>query len=145
MDRSEIASNSTKGATTMDLEKQPTATREVQEPPPLQHTQSHVSYHDMPAPIVDVDDQDEVYNKFSHGRKNLMVCILCLCSFLAPISSTSVLAAVPEVADTYHTSGSIINLSNAMYMLFMGFSPIFWGPLSTVYGRRIVSMIMSIT
>jgi MFS family permease len=27
-------------------------------------------------------------------------------------------------------------LSNALYMLFMGLSPAFWGPLAQVYGRR---------
>jgi multidrug resistance protein len=30
----------------------------------------------------------------------------------------------------------VINLTNALYMLFMGISPCFWGPLSQVYGRR---------
>ncbi|KAK6607862.1 hypothetical protein H4I96_04097 [Botrytis cinerea] len=38
--------------------------------------------------------------------------------------STTVLAAVPEVANTYNSTGTIINLSNALYMLFMGLSPL---------------------
>jgi MFS family permease len=48
------------------------------------------------------------------------------------------LSAIPEVASTYHSTGTIINLSNALYMLFMGFSPCFWGPLAQVWGRRLV-------
>jgi MFS family permease len=50
------------------------------------------------------------------------------------------LAAVPEVAATYNSTGTVINLSNALYMLFMGVSPCVYGPLSQVYGRRIVSI-----
>jgi MFS family permease len=31
-----------------------------------------------------------------------------------------------------------------MYMLMMGISPIVWGPLSEVYGRRLVSSAVSL-
>ena len=82
---------------------------------------------------------DEVYDKLSPGRKTIIVALLSFCSFLAPISSTTVLAATPEVAAEFGTTGAVINLSNAMYMLWMGISPVVWGPLSQVYGRRIVS------
>lgn len=69
------------------------------------------------------------------ANSKLIAIILILMSFsafLSPISSTSVLAATPEVAEEYQTTGSIINLVNALYLLFMGLSPIFWGPLSQV-------------
>jgi hypothetical protein len=88
-----------------------------------------------------VEIPDEVYDRLPAHRKNIIVCLLSFCSFLAPISSTSVLAANVEVAAEYKTTTSIINFSNAMYMLFMGLSPMFWGPMSQVYGRRIVSII----
>ncbi|KAK7946729.1 uncharacterized protein PG986_011050 [Apiospora aurea] len=70
---------------------------------------------------------DEVYNRLPNHRKLMIVALLSFCSFLAPTSSTSVLAATPEVAAEFQTTGSIINLSNALYMLFMGISPLFWG------------------
>ncbi|KAI1142495.1 MFS general substrate transporter [Hypoxylon sp. FL0543] len=97
---------------------------------------------DMPVePISSVIEiPDEVYDRLPAHRKLIIVFLLSFCSFLAPISSTSVLAATPEVADEFGTTGSIINLVNALYMLFMGLSPIFWGPLSQVYGRRIVTI-----
>jgi hypothetical protein len=103
---------------------------------------SHVSHtHDAPIEHISslVEVPDEVYDRLPHSRKLIIVALLSYCGLLAPISSTTVLSAVPEVAATYNTSGTIINLSNALYMLFMGFSPCFWGPLSQVYGRRIVS------
>lgn len=115
--------------------------------PPLQHSITAVSAitnHDIASalpshPVADDEDNDDIYNRLPLHRKHIITCVLAFCGFLAPISSTTVLAAVPEVAETYHCDGSIINLSNAFYMLFMGISPMFWGPLGQVYGRRWVS------
>lgn len=87
-----------------------------------------------------VEVPDSVYDRMPQHRKLVIVALLSYCAFLAPISSTTVLSAVPEVAATYKTTGSIIGLSNALYMLFMGFSPMVWGPLSEVWGRKSVSL-----
>lgn len=86
-----------------------------------------------------VEIPDEFYDRLSNRRKIVIVSLLSFCSFLAPISSTAVLAAIPEVAAAFNSTGSIVDLTNALYMLFMGISPIFWGPISEVYGRRVVS------
>lgn len=95
------------------------------------------NHHDMAdVSYVVTGDMDEVYNRFSTRRKHVITAVLSFCSFLAPVSSTTVLSAVPEVAATFQTDGSIINLSNAMYMLFMGLSPCFYGPFCNIYGRK---------
>lgn len=108
----------------------------------LQHTISNASHHDMPDIAYAVTgDNDEKYNIFSERRKNVIVAVMSFCSFLAPVSSTTVLSAVPEVAATFNTDGSIINVSNALYMLFMGISPCFYGPYGNIYGRKWVSVI----
>ena len=113
--------------------------------PALYHVHSHTSGHDIPH----VDNPyrelgDEVYDRFTPRRKIMIVSVMAFTSFLAPISSTTVLAAVPEVAATYNTTGTIINLSNALYMLFMGLSPVFWGPMGIVYGRRWTQILSAI-
>ncbi|KAF2660768.1 MFS general substrate transporter [Lophiostoma macrostomum CBS 122681] len=111
----------------------------------LETTISHVSHHDMPhVTYVATGDNDEIYNKFSPHRKMLITFVLSFSGFLAPVSSTTVLSAVPEVAETYGCDGSIINLSNAMYMVFMGLSPLFYGPFCNIYGRRWVLVISAI-
>ena len=103
----------------------------------LQQTVSGFSNHEMPnVSYVVTGDNDEIYNRFSERKKQIITAVLSFCSFLAPISSTTVLSAVPEVAETFNCDGSIINLSNAMYMLFMGISPCFYGPIGTIYGRK---------
>lgn len=104
----------------------------------LQHVASHMSTHD--AAVIHHDEHyeqgDEIYDKFPSSRKVTIVSVLSFCSFLAPISSTSILAASPEVVATYHTTGSIFGISNALYLVFMGLSPLFWGPLGQTYGRK---------
>ncbi|KAJ7932725.1 major facilitator superfamily domain-containing protein [Mycena leptocephala] len=81
-------------------------------------------------------DDDSIYDRIPPHRKVIITCVLAVCGFLAPVSSTTVLSAIPEVAATFNTTGSIINLTNAIYLVFMGISPCFWAPLSQVYGRR---------
>lgn len=81
----------------------------------------------------------EIYNRFSKHRKHITVAVISWCGLLSPISSTAVLSALPEVAAEYKTSGDIISLSNALYLVFMAISPCFWGPLSQVYGRKWVT------
>jgi hypothetical protein len=107
--------------------------------PNLVHLRTELS-HTQDAPVQPISSYvevpDEVYDRLPESKKIVIVCLLSFCSFLAPISSTTILAAIPEVASTYKSTGTIINLSNALYMVFMGVSPAFWGPLSQVYGRR---------
>lgn len=106
----------------------------------LHLVQSHLSHHDMPVTTEFREVDAEQYLRFSPTRKVLIVFVLSFCSFLAPISSTSILSGIPEVAKTYNTSGSVINASNALYLAFMGVSAPFWGPFSQVWGRRPVSV-----
>ncbi|KAF7908582.1 uncharacterized protein EAF01_004337 [Botrytis porri] len=117
-----------------------------QPPSNLAPIASHIS-NTQDAPIQqtysNVSIPDAIYDRIPPNRKLVIVALLSFCSFLAPISSTTVLAAVPEVANTYNSTGTIINLSNALYMLFMGLSPLVWGPLSQVYGRRLISLTTS--
>lgn len=115
------------------------------EPGKSDHAQSVTSQNDeqkAPEPEPAREELMHQYVRFSRVRKACIVAILSFCSFLAPISSTAILSAVPEVAETYKTTGDIINASNALYVAFMGFSSPFWGPLSQVYGRRPVSIML---
>lgn len=108
--------------------------------PDLSRITSHQSHHDIHAVASHASSYVEVnaaqYERFSLRKKYTITFVLSVCGFLAPVSSTAVLSAIPEVAETYNTTGSIINLSNALYLVFMGLSPCFWGPLSQIYGRR---------
>lgn len=79
------------------------------------------------------------YERFPAHRRNIMVAVMAWCGLLSPISSTAILSAIPEVAETFRTTGSMISLSNALYMALMAVSTCFWGPLCQVFGRKTVS------
>lgn len=119
------------------------------ETPQIYRSISHISGHDFQsAPLTSPDHEDEdtsdIYNRLSPRRKTVIVAVLSFCAFLSPMSSTSILAATPEVARTYNTTGSVINASNAGYMVFMGLSPVVWGPMSQVFGRWPVTMLTAV-
>lgn len=127
----------------LDLERTPTIPvddRAQDEKGGLSRIRSAISAHEIQGvPSHDssfIEINAAQYERFSERRKILITAVLSLCGFLAPISSTTILAAIPEVAATFNTTGSIINLSNALYLIFMGLSPALWGPISTIYGRR---------
>lgn len=83
--------------------------------------------------------QDEIYARFTPRRKMAITLVLSLCGFLTSIASTVVLSAIPEVAATYDTTGDVIGVSNALFLLGMGLSPCVCGPLARIWGRRWVS------
>ena len=115
--------------------------------PKLEHVRSHISTHDAPGAGHDAhwEQGDEVYEKFSHRRKIIIVTVLSFSAFLAPISSTSILSASPEVVATYNTTGTIFDVSNALYLVFMGLSPLLYGPLGSTYGRKWPLTIAAVT
>ena len=78
------------------------------------------------------------YERFTAPRKALITAVLSFTAFLAPISTTSILAATDEVVDTFDTTLTVVNISNAVYLGFMGLCPCFWGPLGEIFGRRCV-------
>ncbi len=99
--------------------------------------ESHISHHELHGAVSHHTEVNAAqYERFSEHRKLVIIAVLSLCGFLAPISSTSILSAVPEVAVEYQTTGSFIDLSNAFHLIAIGLSPCLWGPLSQVYGRR---------
>lgn len=111
---------------------------------------SHTSEHHypsqrVPGPLTKSDalenvesaqDEDAVYEKFSETQKRVMTAIVAYCSLCAPFSTTCIFSATPEIASDFHTTGTIINVTNAVYLVMMAISPLYWGPMSQIYGRK---------
>lgn len=85
------------------------------------------------------EENNDIYNRFTPARKRIITAIASVGGVVATMASLLVLSAIPEVAEAFNTSGTVINYSNAVYMLFMAFSMLFWPPLSQVFGRKWVS------
>ncbi|KZF24913.1 synaptic vesicle transporter [Xylona heveae TC161] len=69
-------------------------------------------------------------------RKNVILFIVSWMTLAITFSSTSLLAATPEIASEYGTTPEIINITNAGVLLAMGISSLIWNPISDMIGRR---------
>lgn len=85
-------------------------------------------------------DEDYDTERFSHKKKKAIVAICSAACFLAPMAGMAFLPAVSIIADTFDTTGSVINISNAVYNVCMALSSV-WASFSDVYGRRTAFLI----
>ncbi|KAI8280255.1 Dityrosine transporter 1 [Colletotrichum sp. SAR11_57] len=81
-------------------------------------------------------EDETVYAKFTPKRKILITAIVSFGGLGVNLAALLVLSALPEVAAAFNTTGTIINYSNALFLLIMGIGVLFWGPISQVYGRK---------
>lgn len=84
------------------------------------------------------------YDRFTRNQKRLYLFIVTVACFLSPISTTMFLPAVPEIAAQFHTTGTTINISNAVYCVVMAISPLIVGTLCKSYGKRYMSLVCSL-
>lgn len=132
-----VTSDCSSSITQVPTEAQESST-ELSLPPGTPNTLVQEDSHVSDLESLKAPEEDQ-YQRFSPARKLLIVSTLAFCALLAPISSTAIMAAVPELAKTYQTTPEVINASTAVYLTSMGVAALFWGPLSQVYGRRPVS------
>lgn len=69
------------------------------------------------------------------GEKGLTAFIAFLSAFV-PLSMDFYLPALPGMADYFHTSTNLINLTLSLFFIFFSSGVLFWGPLSDKYGRK---------
>ncbi|KAH7018103.1 major facilitator superfamily domain-containing protein [Microdochium trichocladiopsis] len=87
---------------------------------------------------------DDKYTRFGRWKRIRMVAVLCYYTFLTPISSTAVFVAIPEVVAELGSTPTVVNMSNALFFVFMALGPLLWGPLAQVVGRRPVLVASSV-
>lgn len=80
--------------------------------------------------------KDAKFDRFTTNKKGLFVFIVSASCFLSPLSGLAFLPAVPEIAERFNTTGEVINVSAAVYCIFMSLSPCIFSPVSDIYGRR---------
>ncbi|KAG7139263.1 MFS antiporter QDR3 like protein [Verticillium longisporum] len=76
------------------------------------------------------------YCRFSDIQKQSVAWFVAFCGLLASMSTTSILSAVPEIMETFDTTPTVINISNALYLVVIGLFSCFWGPLADTFGRK---------
>ncbi|KAH7303954.1 major facilitator superfamily domain-containing protein [Stachybotrys elegans] len=127
----------------MRMKSKSTSEHSAGKPPNMIVNGSNTLQPEESAPEGVVSRQNDGYDKMPRNKRRLIVFLVSWCGLLSPLSSTAVLSAIPEVTETYNTTASMVGVSNALYLVFMGLSPLFWGPLNRVYGRRWTSITTS--
>ena len=76
---------------------------------------------------------------WSPGRKWLVTFVASSFTFIAPLSSSMISPALPAISEEFHiTNGVVEILVISIFVLGFAIGPLCLGPLSEVYGRRIV-------
>lgn len=78
--------------------------------------------------------------KFSRRYYLYLIIFLGMLSAFGPYVTDMYLPTLPSMAEIFHTTPSLVQLSLAMSMLGLAVGQIFFGPLSDKYGRRRVLM-----
>ncbi|KAJ5489478.1 hypothetical protein N7539_004368 [Penicillium diatomitis] len=103
-------------------------------PTQVQSTQLSVATDD------EIDSKPHPHLKAGHHlplwRKCLILFVVSWMTLLVTFSSTSLLTAIPEIANDLSTTREILNIVNAGVLIAMGFSSFIWGPISQIVGRR---------
>lgn len=88
-----------------------------------------------------IDLEDEIYNRFSKGRKRAIVAIVSFAALLAPFASSSFLPSIPQMSRDLKVSQSVINYTVAIFLATIGIAPLAWSPYSTYYGRQKIYLV----
>ena len=80
--------------------------------------------------------EESKYSRFTPRKKDFIVAIGAGSCFLSPMSSLAFLPAIPEISTDFRTTGEILNISAAVYNIFMAISPCIFSPILDIYGRR---------
>jgi MFS family permease len=83
-------------------------------------------------------DQSNPRN-WSIARRWAAAVAVSLFSFIAPMSSSMIAPALPQISSDLHMPGDFMSqLSLSVFVLAFAVGPLFLGPLSEIYGRVIV-------
>ncbi|KAM3524657.1 hypothetical protein NHJ13051_004433 [Beauveria bassiana] len=78
---------------------------------------------------------------YKDGEKWLFTAIVSLAAAVAPLGSAMLMPALPGIAEYFQVSGTVANLSVALYALSMAIIPLWWSVLSEAYGRRPIYLV----
>lgn len=74
-------------------------------------------------------------------KPNLLVIFIILLMTISQMAVTIYIPALPSISKDLHASNSLVQFSLLSYIFAYGCSQFFYGPLSDIYGRRIIVLI----
>ncbi|KAF1987745.1 MFS general substrate transporter [Aulographum hederae CBS 113979] len=88
--------------------------------------------------IVDWDGPKDSQNpkNWTTGKKFAVTVLISLFDFMSPLASSMLAPALPAIGDEFNEHNEIILVMvQSIFVLGFAIGPLFWGPLSEVYGR----------
>lgn len=76
------------------------------------------------------------YSAFSKKEKRFIMLMVTMASFFSPLSGQIYYPIMPALAQNYHLSNALVNLTISTYMIFQGLAPSFMGTFADSGGRR---------
>ncbi|KAG8896996.1 hypothetical protein FRB99_008526 [Tulasnella sp. 403] len=80
--------------------------------------------------------EDVPFSVFTQGEKWALVVVASAAGFFSPMSANIYFPAIPLLAEDFHVSVSLMNLTVTVYLIFQGVSPMLWAPIADMKGRR---------
>jgi MFS family permease len=99
---------------------------------PIQNDKTAPTSNGVPLPT----STQPAYTVFTKAQMRQLQLLLGIATITSPLTATIYFPLLPLLRDQFHTSAQAINLTLTLYIIFQAISPVFFGPLSDVYGRR---------
>lgn len=105
-------------------------------PPPLPDRDPYIVGYDGP------DDPTHPHN-WHLGKKIFLSAIVGLSAFLVSLGSAMFAEGSSQVEELFHVGPTVATLGTSLFVFGFASGPIVWGPVSELYGRRMVQLISS--
>ncbi|KAJ4490543.1 major facilitator superfamily domain-containing protein [Lentinula aciculospora] len=95
-------------------------------------------------PLGEKVHSDPPYSIYTKKEKWLIVLLIAISGLFSPLTANVYFPAIPSIADAFHKSTELINLTVTMYMVFQGISPMLFGALAdnvSVWNLRLVYLL----
>eukprot|EP01114_Cavostelium_apophysatum_P010811 TRINITY_DN24937_c0_g1_i1.p1 TRINITY_DN24937_c0_g1~~TRINITY_DN24937_c0_g1_i1.p1 ORF type:complete len:488 (-),score=48.67 TRINITY_DN24937_c0_g1_i1:86-1549(-) len=81
---------------------------------------------------------DKIYDQYTPKFRYLTLLLLSSTTFMLPVTDTAYLPSLPDLQADFKTTSALVSLSFSIFTVFMGISPLFWGPIADYFGRKVV-------
>lgn len=106
-------------------------------PPPLPDRDPYIVAYDGP------DDPMHPHN-WSLWKKIRLCAIVALSAFVVSLGSAMFAEGSADVERIFHVGPTVATLGTSLFVFGFASGPIVWGPVSELYGRRMVQLISSV-
>ncbi|EPQ58664.1 MFS general substrate transporter [Gloeophyllum trabeum ATCC 11539] len=86
-------------------------------------------------PVVQ-SETDDIFQRFTPGKKRAILALVSWSGLLPFFVTGSFVPTIPQIAEEFNSSGSVINLSVSFALLMLALGNLIWARYSSFYGRR---------